>query len=180
MTPVTPLSVFAASCDATIRRHPATEPVAGVAEGGAIVVEPGPVWQSLDDLMGDTGRTDTSAVVLLAPELHRAGYMPNLIATTSIITPAVPVDGLVEAVVTSMEGTEEWHVRARSEEGDDDEDRTLDLLAGFRLDGSDLALSSLVRARRVGGSTVLHQVHVTTFADQILHHTTALASARIT
>lgn len=121
MTPVTPLSVFAASCDATIRPHPATEPVAGVAEGGAIVVEPGPVWQSLDDLMGDTGRTDTSAVVLLAPELHRAGYMPNLIATTSIITPAVPV----------------------------------------------------------GGSTVLHQVHVTTFADQISHHTTALAAARI-
>lgn len=174
---MTPLGIYASSVDATIRPHPATEPVSG--DGGVVVVTPGDTWHCVDDLMGEERRTDTSAVVLVAPGLQRAGFVPNVIATTSIIAPAVPGDGLLEAVVMSMECTEEWQVRARSATGDDDEDRTLDLLAEFRVDGLDLALSSLVRARRRGGATVLHQVHVTTFADQISEHTSGLAAARI-
>lgn len=174
---MTPLSIYATSFGATIRPHPATEPVPG--GGGVVVVTPNGTWRGVDDLMVDEPRTDTSTVVLVAPGLRRPGFVPTVIATTSIITPAVPVDGLFEAVVMSMEGAEEWRVRARSETGDDDEDRTLDLLAGFRADGKDLALSSLVRARRVDGVTVLHQTHVTTFAGQIAEHTSGLAAARI-
>lgn len=174
---MTPLSIYASSFGATIRPHPATESAPG--DGGVVVVTPDATWQSIDGLPGVEQRTDTSAAVLVAPGLRRSGFTPNVIATTSIITPAVPVDGALEAVVSSMEGTEDWQVRARSVTGDDDEDRTLDLLAGFRVGGTDLALSSMVRVRSSDGMTVLFQTHVTTFADQIPEHAAALAAARI-
>lgn len=175
---MTPLAIYASSLGATIRPHPATEPVPG--DGGVVVVTPGATWQCVDDMSGGQ-RTDMSTVVLVAPDLQRGGFMPTVIATTSIITPAVPAAGLFEAVEMSMQGAEAWQVRARSITGDDDnnEDRTLDLLAGFRADGLELALSSLVRARRSGGVTVFHQVHVTTLADQIPEHAAGLAAARI-
>ena len=174
---MTPLSIYAMNFGATIRPHPATEPVPG--DGGVVVVTPNDTWQSVDDLMVDEPRTDTSTVVLVAPGLQRPGFTPNVIATANIIAPAVPIDGLFEAVLMSMQGAEDWRVRARSETGDDDEDRILDLLGEYRVDGIALALSSLVRARSTGGVTVLHQAHVTTFADQIAEHTSGLAAARI-
>jgi hypothetical protein len=118
-------------------------------------------------------------VVLVAPGLARAGFVPTVVATASVITPAVPAAGLLGAVVACMEDTDDWRVRARSSEGDRDEDRTLDLLGEYRLGGTDLAVSTLARARTAGGVTVLHQTHVTTFADQIGHHAAGLAAADI-
>lgn len=185
---MTPLHTYVAGLGATIRPHPATEPTPG--DGGLVVVIPTATWRSIDDPHGDgplldAPRTDTSAVILLAPDLHRGGFVPNVIATASIITPAVPLPGLLDAVGACMgdaeeaAGVEGWRVRARSVTGDDDDDElTLDLLGEYRVGQMGLALSSLVRARQVGGVTVLHQTHVTTLADQLSHHTAGLAAAR--
>lgn len=178
---MTPLHDFVTSLGATFRPHPATEPAPGSA--GLVVVTPSDTWLSVDDLMLDEPRTNTAAAVLVAPRLARDGFVPNVVATASIIAPAVPVAGLFEAVAASMESAEDWRLRARSvtsTNNDDDEDRTLDLLGEYRVDGITLALSSLVRARIADGVTVLHQTHVTTFADQISEHTSGLAAARIT
>lgn len=119
----------------------------------------------------------------MATDLHRAGFVPNVIASASIIAPAVPLAGLLDAVGACMGdaggavGVQDWRVRARAVTGDDDE-LTLDLLGEYRVGQMGLALSSLVRARQVGGVTVLHQTHVTTLADQLPHHTAGLAAAR--
>lgn len=119
------------------------------------------------------------------PAPGSAGFVPNVVATASVIAPAVPAAALLDAVVACMEGAEDWRVRARSVtgadgragDGDDDEDLTLDLLGEYRLGGTGLALSTLARARTAGGVTVLHQTHVTTLADQIHHHRSGLDAA---
>lgn len=199
---MTALSVYAQSFGASIRAHPATEPVSG--DGVVVVVVPTDTWLNVDDLLADP-RTDTTAAILVAPDLQREGFTPNVVATTSVITPAVPADGLLGAVEASMDGAEGWRVRARAvtprgggaagDDGnvantghnhgndyDDDDnttDLTLDLVAGYRVGHLELALSSLVRARSSGGQTVLWQTHVTTLADQLSHHGAALAAARL-
>lgn len=180
---MTPLHDYVTGLGATIRPHPATEPAPGSA--GLVVVAPDGTWHDIDALKGAPPRTDTTAVVLVAPGLARAGFVPNVVATASLIAPAVPAAALLDAVVACMEGAEEWRVRARSMtgaggragDGDDDEDLALDLLGGYRVGGNGLALSTLARARTAGGVTVLHQTHVTTLADQIHHHRSGLAAA---
>ncbi|MBS7549564.1 hypothetical protein AYJ66_11820 [Dietzia cinnamea] len=196
---MTPLYDYVTGLGATIRPHPATEPALGSA--GLVVVASDDTWHDIDALEGAPPRTDTTAVVLVAPGLARAGFVPNVVATASIIAPAVPAAALLDAVVACMEGAEDWRVRARSVtgaggrgeagvgdrarggadgragDGDDDEDLVLDLLGEYRLGGTGLALSTLARARTAGGVTVLHQTHVTTLADQIHHHRSGLAAA---
>lgn len=186
-----PLSLhsFCSGRGSRIMAHPVTEPMPG--DGGVVVVVPSDTWRNVDDLLADP-RPDTSAAVLLAPALWREGFMPNVVATASIVAPAVPADGLIAAVEASMEGADGWRVRARSVtagrgggrcddevSADDDTDRTLDLVAEYRVGQVSLALSSLVTARRVGGETVLWQTHVTTLADQLSHHGSGLAAARV-
>lgn len=195
---MTPLHDYVTGLGATIRPHPATEPAPGSA--GFVVVAPGATWHDIDTLDGAPPRTDTTAVVLVAPGLALAGFVPNVVATASVIAPAVPAAALLDAVVACMEGAEDWRVRARSVtgaggrdpsdvgdrvrradgragDGDDDEDLTLDLLGEYRLGGTGLALSTLARARTAGGVTVLHQTHVTTLVDQIHHHRSGLDAA---
>lgn len=189
---MTPLSRYAARFGATIRAHPATEPIPGV-RGGVVVVVPTGTWRDVDDLLADP-RTDTTAALLVAPGLQRDGFVPNVVATTSVFTPAVPADGLLSAVEACMADAEAWRVRARSvavtggavgggvarnDDNDDDEDLTLDLVAEYRVGRVALALSSLVRVRNSGGVTVLWQTHVTTLADQISQHSAGLAAARV-
>lgn len=169
---------------ATIRPHPARRPAPGTA--GLVVVAPDDTWHDVDTLAGAPPRTDTTAVVLVAPGLARRGFVPNVIASTSIVSPAVPPAALLDALEACMDGAEEWRVRAssvtgaggRRGPGDDDEERTLDLLGEYRMGGTGLALSSIARARMAGGVTVLHQTHVTTLDDQIHHHSSGLAAAR--
>ena len=199
---MTALHTYAAGLGATLRAHPATEPVLG--DGGVVVVVPTDTWLDIDALLADS-RPDTSSAILVAPELQREGFTPNVVATTSVITPAVPADGLLGAVEASMDGVEGWRVRARvvtprgggaaggdGDDGDDgradanhdsDDDNstdlTLDLVAEYRVGQCELALSSLVRARSSVGQTVLWQIHVTTLADQLSHHGAALESARL-
>ena len=199
---MTALHTYAAGFGATLRARPATEPVPG--DGGVVVVVPTDTWVDIDALLADS-RPDTSAAILVAPELQREGFTPNVVATTSVITPAVPADGLLGAVEASMDGVEGWRVRARvvtprgggaaggdGDDGDDgradanhdsDDDNstdlTLDLVAEYRVGQCELALSSLVRARSSGGQTVLWQIHVTTLADQLSHHGAALEAARL-
>lgn len=199
---MTALHTYAAGFGATLRARPATEPVPG--DGGVVVVVPTDTWLDIDALLADS-RPDTSAAILVAPELQREGFTPNVVATTSVITPAVPADGLLGAVEASMDGVEGWRVRARvvtprgggaaggdGDDGDDgradanhdnDDDNstdlTLDLVAEYRVGQCELALSSLVRARSSGGQTVLWQIHVTTLADQLSHHGAALEAARL-
>lgn len=110
-----------------------------------------------------------TAALLVAPGLHRDGFVPYVVATTSVFTPAVPADGLLGAVEACMADAEAWRVRARSvtatvgavgggmarNDDNDDEGLTLDLVAEYRVGRVALALSSLVRARSRGGSTVL-------------------------
>lgn len=166
---MTPIHEHLTRLGAVMTPHLATEPVPG---DGSVVVVPTDTWRSVDDLL--TGpRTDTTSVVLVAPGLQREGLVPNVIATTGVITPAVPATGLFDAVEVCMEGAEGWRVRARTAT-EDDEGRTLDLLGQYRVGRYDLALSSLVRVRGVGGVTVLRQTYVTTFADQISEHLAAL------
>lgn len=199
---MTALHTYAAGFGATLRARPATEPVPG--DGGVVVVVPTDTWLDIDALLADS-RPDTSAAILVAPELQREGFTPNVVATTSVITPAVPADGLLGAVEASMDGVEGWRVRARvvtprgggaaggdGDDGDDgradanhdsDDDNstdlTLDLVAEYRVGQCELALSSLVRARSSVGQTVLWQIHVTTLADQLSHHGAALEAARL-
>ena len=187
---MTALHTYAAGFGATLRARPATEPVPG--DGGVVVVVPTDTWVDIDALLADS-RPDTSAAILVAPELQREGFTPNVVATTSVITPAVPADGLLGAVEASMDGVEGWRVRARvvtprgggaaggdGDDGDDNStDLTLDLVAEYRVGQCELALSSLVRARSSGGQTVLWQIHVTTLADQLSHHGAALEAARL-
>ena len=202
---MTALHTYVAGFAATIRPRPATEPVPG--DGGVVVVVPTDTWVDIDDLLADP-RPDTSSAILVAPDLQRDGFTPNVVATTSVITPAVPADGLLGAVEASMDGVEGWRVRARvvtprgggaaggdgndgddgradanHDHNDDDDDNstdlTLDLVAEYRVGQLELALSSLVRARSSGGQTVLWQIHVTTLADQLSHHGAALEAARL-
>lgn len=196
------LHTYATGRGSRIRAHPVTEPAPG--DGGVVVVVPSDTWSSVDDLLADP-RTDTTAAVLLAPTLRREGFMPNVVATASMVAPAVPADGLIAAVEASMEGADGWRLRARSvtacrgagrcdygaaatgdaaatadvDNADDDTGLTLDLVAEYRVGQVALALSSLVTARRVGGETVLWQTHVTTLADQLSHHGSGLAAARV-
>ncbi len=191
---MTALHSYVAGLGARILAHPATEPVPG--DGGVVVVVPTDTWLDIDDLLADP-RTDTTAAILVAPGLRCDGFTPNVVVTVSTISPPVPSDGLLGAVEASMDGAEGWHVRARSVTGvrgahdagragknhdDNDDDNTaltLDLVAEYRVGHTALALSSLVHVRRVGGSTVLWQTHVTTLADQLSHHGEALAAARL-
>lgn len=85
-----------------------------------------------------------TAALLVAPGLHRDGFAPNVVATTSVFTPAVPADGLLGAAGGGA-----------ARDDNDDEDLTLDLVAEYRVGRVALALSSLVRARSRGGVTVL-------------------------
>ena len=135
---MTPLSRYAARFGATIRAHPATEPIPGV-RGGVVVVVPTGTWRDVDDLLADP-RTDTTAALLVAPGLQRDGFVSNVVATTSVFTPAVPADGLLSAVEACMADAEARSVAvtggavgggvARNDDNDDDdEDLTLDLVA---------------------------------------------------
>ncbi|MBB1020470.1 hypothetical protein G6030_04065, partial [Dietzia sp. E1] len=105
---MTPLHDYATGLGATIRPHPATEPAPGVA--GLVVVAPDDTWHDIDALEGALPRTNTTAVVLVAPGLARAGFVPNVVATASVIAPAVPAAALLDAVVACMEGAEGWRV----------------------------------------------------------------------
>ena len=187
---MTPISVYVTDQCATIRPHPATEPEPD--DGGVVVVVPTDTWRNIDDLLADP-RTDTTAALLVAPDLQREGFTPNVVATASVVTQAVPAEGLLGAVEACMDGAEGWRVRARvvtpsggaavgvdryDGGNDDDEDLTLDLVAEYRVGQLELALSSLVRVRSSGGQTVLWQTHVTTLADQVSHHGAGLAAAR--
>lgn len=97
-----------------------------------------------------------TAALLVAPGLHRAGFVPNVVAAT----------------VGAAGG-------GAARDDNDDEDLTLDLVAEYRVGRVALALSSLVRARSRGGVTVLWQAHVTTLADQISQNSVGLAAARV-
>lgn len=198
---MTPISVYVTDHGATIRPHPATEPVPD--DGGVVVVVPTDTWRNIDDLLADP-RTDTTAALLVAPDLQREGFTPNVVATASVVTPAVPAEGLLGAVEACMDGAEGWRVRARvvtpsggaavgvdryddnnnNNDNDnnnnvDDDDLTLDLVAEYRVGQLELALSSLVRVRSSAGQTVLWQTHVTTLADQLSQHGAGLAAARV-
>lgn len=167
---MTPIHEYVSAHGAIIRPHPATEPAPGGA--GLVVVTPSDTWRSLDE-----HRSDTTVALLAAPDLARGEFMPTVIGTVSVIEPAVPAAGLLDAVAACMEVCDDWRVRAKSVV--DDEMLTLDLLGEYRVDAHQLALSSLVHVHTAPDRTVLFQIHATTPADRIDVHESGLRAVEV-
>lgn len=127
-----------------------------------------------------TDPTITTLAVWDDPALFRQEFQPTIIVSAARITPALDPEIVLDRLDDTAATLTDWRRRAGARKVDDDERRVSDALGDYRLGPLTLSASTVatawtVRDATVGAYTVLRQVVVTTFPDQIDAQRDALA-----
>lgn len=119
-----------------------------------------------------------NVAVWAAPALARDSFQPTIIVSVARITPAIDTQTLFDRLDDTAATLPEWRPRAHARSTEDEGRSVSDTLGDYRLDRVDLTASTIVTAWLDGDSTILRQIVVTTFADQLPAHSDAHAVDR--
>ncbi|AWH91896.1 hypothetical protein [Dietzia lutea] len=132
-------------------------------------LDPGPGWR----LVEQTAPVDNVAI-WGHPGLYREGFQPTVIISLARVTPAVDRDTLLDRLADTAATLERWRVRATDRVEDGRGHLVSDTLGEFRVGPHELTASTLASVWQESGATVLRQVVVTTFTDQVTTHSGVL------
>lgn len=132
-------------------------------------LDPGPGWR----LVEQTVPVDNVAI-WAHPGLYREGFQPTVIISLARVTPAVDLGTLLDRLDDTSATLERWRVRTADRVVDDRGRLVSDTLGGFRVGPHELTASTIATVWHDSGATVLRQVVVTTFTDQLTTHADVL------
>ena len=132
-------------------------------------LDPGPGWRLVEQTapMGNVA-------IWAHPGLYREGFQPTVIISLARVTPAVDLGALLDRLADTAATLEGWRVRATDRVVDDRGRLVSDTLGEFRVGPHELTASTIAAVWHAGGATVLRQVVVTTFTDQVTTHSDVL------
>lgn len=125
----------------------------------------------------DTAEAADNVKVWTDPGLHRDGFQPTIIVSAARITPELDPDVALDRLNDNAATLPDWHMRASTRSTDEQGRLVSDSLGNYRLEGLELTASTLTTVWTEGGATIMRQVVVTTFSDQLFAHTDALRAA---
>lgn len=108
------------------------------------------------------------------PGLYRQGFQPTVVLSLARISPAIDLGTLLDRLDDTAATLERWRVRATDRVVDDRGRLVSDTLGEFRVGPHELTASTIATVWQDGGATVLRQVVVTTFTDQVTTHSDVL------
>lgn len=132
-------------------------------------LDPGDGWQLLDQ-----NEPVPNVAIWAHPGLYREGFQPTVIISLARLTPAVDLGTLLDRLDDTAATLERWRVRAADRVVDDRGRLVSDTLGGFRVGPHELTASTIATVWQESGATVLRQVVVTTFTDQVTTHSGVL------
>lgn len=130
---------------------------------------PGACWQEVDQNV-PVG----NVVVWADPALRRGDFQPTVVASTARITPPVDAATVLARLDDTAATLADWRTRSSRRTADDGGRVTSDTLGDYRLGEHHLTASTRAWVWTDGNATVLRQVVVTTFTDQLPTHAAAL------
>ena len=143
-----------------------------LADPTLLELSPGGGWA-----VSEIAEAATNVKVWTDPGLHRDGFQPTIIVSAARITPGLDPNVVLDRLHDNAATLPEWHVRASARSTDEQGRLVSDSLGNYRLEGLELTASTLTTVWTEGGSTIIRQVVVTTFSDQLFAHTDALRAA---
>ncbi|MGN0099651.1 MAG: hypothetical protein ACI39C_01805 [Dietzia sp.] len=132
-------------------------------------LDPGPGWRLVEQTVPVGNVT-----IWAHSELYREGFQPTVILSLARVTPAVDLGTLLDRLDDTAATLERWRVRAADRVVDDRGRLVSDTLGEFRVGPHELTASTIATVWQDGGATVLRQVVVTTFTDQVTTHSGVL------
>lgn len=111
------------------------------------------------------------------PSLLRDGFQPTIILSAARITPELDPNVVLDRLNDNAATLPEWNLCASARSTDEQGRLVSDSLGNYRLEGAELTASTLATIWTEGESTILRQVVVTTFSDQLSAHSDALRAA---
>lgn len=132
-------------------------------------LDPGDGWRLLDQ-----NETVPNVAIWAHPELHGEGFQPTVVLSLARIRPAVDLGTLLDRLDDTAATLGKWRVRT-SHRVEDGRGRMIsDTLGEFRVGPHELTASTSATVWQEDGATVLRQVVVTTFTDQMSAHADVL------
>lgn len=151
-------------------------------------LDPGDGWRLVEQ-----NEPVGNAAVWVHPGLGREGFQPTVVVSTARIRPAVDCTTVLDRLADTAAVLGGWRLRATQRVKDDRGRWVADTLGEFRVGDHELTASTIATVWRDdggdsgegvvsgdtacesgGGATVLRQVVVTTFADQLTSHAEVL------
>lgn len=136
-----------------------------------IEIDPGTPWKRIDP-----DSILANVAVYGSPDLDRDSFSPTIVVSLCAVEPAVDPTLLLERLADSAVELPGWRRVAWSTTADGDSHGS-ELVGEFRVDDRHLTSTTIATTWAEDDASMLFQVVVTTFSDQIGHHVSALRNA---
>ncbi len=108
------------------------------------------------------------------PNLGRMGFQPTVIVSATRIIPAIDESLVLDRLDDTAASLDAWRLRATRRDVDDRGRTTSDTLGECRSGDHSITVSTITTVWEDAGTTILRQLVVTTFTDQLPMHSEIL------